>query len=204
MELPPPLDILKSRLQFRTLDAVPIVSSNDLAPWRPGAVLILLYPLENTPYLVLTLRPGHLRRHAGQISLPGGGYEPGDGSLLATALRETEEELGVPRDSVEIWGALDHSVVTVSAYRITPFVGFVPHRPTFAPSPDEVAEILEVPLTLLTDATAMREEVRQLGTGARTVSFYPWGEHKIWGATARILGQFALLLDENARQPIEI
>jgi 8-oxo-dGTP pyrophosphatase MutT (NUDIX family) len=204
VELPSPLGILKSRLQARTLDPIVIGSPDDLAPWRPGAVLILVYPLENTPYLVLTLRPSHLRRHAGQISLPGGGYEPGDGSLLATALRETEEELGVPRDAVEIWGTLDHSIVTVSAYRITPFVGFMPHRPIFVPSPDEVAEILEVPLTLLTDATAMREEIRQLSTGARTVSFYPWGEHKIWGATARILGQLAFLLDENARRPIEI
>jgi hypothetical protein len=72
------------------------------------------------------------------------------------------------------------------------------------PNPSEVEEVLEVPLTLLTDSTALREEIHELSTGPRTISFYPWREHKIWGATARVLGQLALLLDENAGQPIEI
>jgi 8-oxo-dGTP pyrophosphatase MutT (NUDIX family) len=179
-------------------------SPADLAPWRAGAVLILIYPIVDVPYLVLTLRPTSMRRHAGQISLPGGGYEAGDGSLLTTALRETHEELGVVHTDIEIWGALDESVITVSHYQIRPFVGFMPERPTFAPNPAEVEEVLEVPLALLTDATSLREEIRELSTGPRTVSFYPWGEHKIWGATARVLGQLARLLDENARQPIEI
>jgi 8-oxo-dGTP pyrophosphatase MutT (NUDIX family) len=124
--------------------------------------------------------------------------------LLTTALRETHEELGVPPASVEIWGALEDSVITVSAYQVTPFVGFTPRRPVFEPNPAEVAEVLEVPLALLTDSDALREEIRELRGGPRTVSFYPFGEHKIWGATARVLGQLALLLDENARLPIEL
>lgn len=204
MPLPHSLHVLKERLQSRPLDPVQLRSPSDLAPWRAGAVLILIYPLLDVPYLVLTLRPTSMRRHAGQISLPGGGYEPGDGSLLTTALRETHEELGVSPDEIEVWGALEDSVITVSHYQIKPFVGFLPERPTFAPNADEVEEVLEVPLTLLTDATALREEIRELRDGPRTVSFYPWGEHKIWGATARVLGQLALLLDENARRPIEI
>jgi 8-oxo-dGTP pyrophosphatase MutT (NUDIX family) len=166
--------------------------------------LILVYPLLDVAYLVLTLRPTSMRRHAGQISLPGGGYEPGDGSLLTTSLRETHEELGIPPDGIEVWGALDHSVITVSHYQIKPFVGFLPQRPEFVPNPAEVEEVLEVPLTLLTDATALREEVRELSNGPRTISFYAWGEHKIWGATARVLGQLARLLDENVRQPVEL
>jgi 8-oxo-dGTP pyrophosphatase MutT (NUDIX family) len=204
MSLPQPLHVLKERLQSRPLDPVPLRSPGDLDPWRAGAVLVLIYPLMDVPYLVLTLRPTSMRRHAGQISLPGGGYEPGDGSLLTTALRETREELGISPDEIEVWGALDHSVITVSHYQIKPFVGFLPERPAFLPNPAEVEEVLEVPLTLLTDATALREEVRELSNGPRTVSFYSWGEHKIWGATARVLGQLALLLDDNARQPIEI
>jgi 8-oxo-dGTP pyrophosphatase MutT (NUDIX family) len=204
MPLPSPLDLLKERLQSRPIDPVPLSSASDLAPWRAGAVLILVYPLEEVPYLVLTLRPTSMRRHAGQISLPGGGYESGDGSLLATALRETQEELGVPPQDIEVWGALEDSVITVSHYQIKPFVGFARARPHFLPNPSEVEEVLEVPLSLLTDSTALREEIRELSTGPRTISFYPWGEHKIWGATARVLGQLALLLDENAGQPIEI
>ncbi|HEX3244069.1 MAG TPA: CoA pyrophosphatase [Chloroflexota bacterium] len=204
MTLTPPLDLLKERLQSRPLNPVALASPTQLAPWRPGAILILTYPLEGVPYLVLTLRPNSMRRHAGQICLPGGGYEPGDGSLLATALRETEEELGVPPHAIEIWGALDQSVITVSRYQITPFVGFARERPSFKPNPDEVAEIVEVPVSLLTDSTALREEIRELSTGPRAISFYPWREHKIWGATARVLGQLAFLLDESAKQPIEI
>jgi 8-oxo-dGTP pyrophosphatase MutT (NUDIX family) len=124
MPLPSPLDLLKERLQSRPFDPAPLSSASDLAPWRAGAVLILVYPLEEVPYLVLTLRPTSMRRHAGQISLPGGGYESGDGSLLATALRETQEELGVPPRDIEVWGALEDSVITVSRYQIKPFVGF--------------------------------------------------------------------------------
>ncbi|MFN0073791.1 MAG: NUDIX hydrolase [Chloroflexota bacterium] len=179
----------------------PALSSVSL---RAGAVLILIYPLQSVPHLVLTLRPAHLRRHAGQISLPGGGYEAGDGTLLTTALRETEEELGVPREVIDIWGTLDHSVITVSQYQVTPFVGYAQQRPSFVPDPGEVAEVIEVPLTLLTDAGSLQEELRELSAGARTVSYYPWGPHKIWGATARVLGQLARVLDADARQPLEL
>jgi 8-oxo-dGTP pyrophosphatase MutT (NUDIX family) len=124
--------------------------------------------------------------------------------LLTTALRETEEEIGVPRGRIEVWGALDHSVITVSEYRITPFVGYTPERPEFHPDPEEVAEILEVPLSLLTNVDSMREELRELRGAQRLVSFYPWGPHKIWGATARVLAQLAQRIDAGARQPHEL
>lgn len=200
----PELRALRSSLQQRGLAETHFGSPPDIAPLKLGAVLILLYPHLDAPHLVLTLRPTHLRRHAGQISLPGGRYEPEDGSLLTTALRETEEELGIPARDMQVWGALDHSIVTVSQYRVTPFVAYTSQRPEFRPNPEEVAEVLEIPLSLLTDASALREEVWILRDEPRRVSFYPWGEHKIWGATARVLGQLAVLLDTGARQPAEL
>ncbi len=113
---------------------------------RLGAVLILLYPNapkldgEQAPHLVLTRRTEMLRSHSGQISLPGGRYDPADGSLLRTALRETLEELGVEPAGLTILGRLEPESITVSHYLVAPFIAYAPRRPDFRPAPDEVAE----------------------------------------------------------------
>lgn len=202
MALHPSLEQLRATLQSQSDSALTDVRSSDL--FTPSAVLILLYLVEQQPHLVLTLRPLHMKRHAGQISLPGGRYDPEDRSLLVTALRETEEELGVPPSEIDVWGALEDSIITVSQYRVTPFVGFAERRPTFRPNPLEVAEVVELPLHVLMDASSMREELWDLRGQRRLVSFYPWGPHKIWGATARVLAQLARVLDADARQPVEL
>src|SRR5262249_27986577 len=139
------------------------------------------------PNLVLTRRTTALRRHSGQISLPGGRYEPEDGSLLRTALRETEEELGVNPADLTIWGRLEPEHIVVTHYARARFVAFTPRRPAFRPSPAEVAEVIDVPLAHLLDPATVEEEEWDLQGAARRVSFYRYGEHKIWGATARIL-----------------
>ncbi len=172
---------------------------------RLAAVLILLYPhrqgptAEPVPHLVLTRRTEELRRHSGQISLPGGRFDPADGSLVRTALRETWEELGVDPASLELWGRLEPERIVVSHYLVQPFVAYTPRRPDFRPSPSEVADVIEVPLQILLDPRTLVEESWDLQGALRQVTFYRHGEHKIWGATARVLGKLvALLTPESA------
>jgi len=165
-----------------------------------AAVLILLYLRgrdereEPTPHLVLTRRTEALLRHSGQISLPGGRFDPADGSLLRTALRETQEELAVDPSSLEIWGRLEPERIRVSHYLVAPFIAYTPRRPDFRPAPSEVAQIIEVPLPLLLDPTTLAEEIWDLEGTPRQVTFYRHGEDKIWGATARVLGKLVALL----------
>jgi len=146
------------------------------------------------PHLVLTRRTATLRRHGGQISLPGGRYDEADGSLATTALRETHEELGVAPETLELWGALEPEWIVVTHYLLAPFVAYAPHRPQFRPAPAEVAEVIEVPLATLLDPATPAEETWELAGASRNVHFFRYGEHKIWGATARVLSALVALL----------
>jgi 8-oxo-dGTP pyrophosphatase MutT (NUDIX family) len=171
-----------------------------------AAALVLLYPhhltgtpgsASGTPHLVLTRRTTMMRRHSGQISLPGGRYDAEDGSLLRTALRETEEELGVDPADLTIWGRLEPELIVASHYALAPFVAYTPRRPEFRPAPAEVAEVIDLPLSRLLDPATLEEEVWDFQGTQRRVSFYRAAEHKIWGATARILHQLVTLLDPD-------
>ena len=172
-----------------------------------GAVLILLYrhrqgsSAEEAPHLVLTRRTSALPRHSGQISLPGGRFEPADGTLLRTALRETQEELGVEPSTLSIWGCLEPERIRASHYLVAPYVAYASRRPNFRPAASEVAEVIEVPLAVLLDPTALGQEIWDVQGSLREVSFYRHGDHKIWGATARVLGKLvALLTPESAER----
>ena len=154
-------------------------------PWRPAAVLFLLYPRAGAPTTVFTLRQASLGAHAGQISLPGGRFEPGDASLWHTALRETHEELGIPPAAVARLAALEPEYVAVSGYRVAPFIGALAEPPALRPDPREVAGVLEVPVRALLDPTIYREERR--GVFVHVSPVYQYGPYEIWGATARML-----------------
>jgi 8-oxo-dGTP pyrophosphatase MutT (NUDIX family) len=141
----------------------------------------------------LTKRRIDLRRHAGEISFPGGQRDHPDEPLATTALREAEEEVGLDRATVTLAGALPPVGTFVTGYKVHPFVGTVAEEPKLTPNPDEVAEILILGLDELRAGYAMRRLVRR-GIPIRTPT-YDAGEHMIWGATARILGE---LLDRLA------
>lgn len=157
-----------------------------------------LVELHGIPHLLLTKRTDAVEHHKGQISFPGGGEEPGDGDLLATALRETFEEIGVPPASVEIWGRLDETDTAVSGFAITPFVGRIPPTVTVRPNPHEIDEIVMVPLAVFLDPGRLRREhvVRE----GRTFEllFYDYAPHVIWGATARIIRGLVRVLRQEA------
>ena len=163
---------------------------------REGGVLILLYPRSDHLCLVLTRRTETVRQHKGQISLPGGAREAGE-PLLQTALRETCEELGVPRDNLEVLGRLSPLYTPPSNYCIHPFVAYRPTAPTFHPDPIEVAEVLEVPLARLLDPSIRRVERwpdPHFDTH-RLVPLFDLSGQVVWGATAMILSELVTLLE---------
>jgi 8-oxo-dGTP pyrophosphatase MutT (NUDIX family) len=150
-----------------------------------AAVLVPLYMQDGQPHAVFTKRRDDLRRHPGEISFPGGRFEEGEANLIATALREAEEEIGLPQAAVEILGALQPTPTIATGYAIYPFVGMIEAGLTWTPSAREVAEVLELSLAELTAGYARRRLVRR-GLPIRTDT-YLVGDHLIWGATARIL-----------------
>jgi 8-oxo-dGTP pyrophosphatase MutT (NUDIX family) len=150
-----------------------------------AAVLVPLYLDRGRLHAVFTRRQDDLRRHAGEISFPGGRYDEGEPDLRATALREAQEEIGLPNDAVEIVGALQPTPTIATGYAVYPFVGLIEAGRTWAPSANEVAEVLELPLDELLSGYARRRLVRR-GVPIRTDT-YVVGENLIWGATARIL-----------------
>jgi 8-oxo-dGTP pyrophosphatase MutT (NUDIX family) len=158
-----------------------------------AAVLLPLYGHPEDPGLVFTERRLDLRRHAGEISFPGGRPDFPEEALLDTALREAEEEIGLSPDQVRVAGALPPVGTFVTGYKVHPFVGTIPEDLRFRPNPGEVASVLTFTLDRLRDGFAMRRLIRR-GVPIRTPT-YEVGEHMIWGATARILADFLERVD---------
>jgi 8-oxo-dGTP pyrophosphatase MutT (NUDIX family) len=160
-----------------------------------AAVLVPLFGWPERPGVILTERRADLRRHAGEISFPGGRQDDADAGPIATALREAEEEIGLDPARVELAGALPPTGTFATGYRIHPFVGLVPPPAELElePSPAEVETVLAFTLEALRDGYAMRRMVRR-GIAFHAPTFEVDG-HQIWGATARILGE---LLDRVA------
>jgi 8-oxo-dGTP pyrophosphatase MutT (NUDIX family) len=150
-----------------------------------AAVLVALYLHDGQLRAVLTKRREDLRRHPGEISFPGGRHDETDADLLATALREAHEEIGLPPESVQIAGALQPTPTIATGYRVYPFVGLIEPGQTWTLSPREVAEVLELSLPEMLDGYGRRRLLRR-GIPIRTDT-YVVGDNLIWGATARIL-----------------
>jgi len=164
------------------------------AVYREAAVLLLLYPRAGEDYVVFMRRPDTMEHHRGQISLPGGAQDPTDPDLIYTALREAHEELGIDPDAVEVLGMLPEVYARVSGFLITPVLGrlkpdAIAGEMVFKPNPHEVAEVIEVPLRALNEASHRTEQRTHEGK-AYNLHFYTYGPYEIWGATGRILHQF--------------
>lgn len=150
-----------------------------------AAVLVPLYVQDDVVHAVFTRRRDDMRRHPGEVSFPGGRRDDEDADLLVTALREAEEEIGLPRDAVTVLGALQPTPTIATNYAVYPFVGLIEPGHVWTPSDGEVAEILELSLPDLL-AGHGRERLVRRGVPFRT-DVYVVGDHLIWGATARIL-----------------
>ncbi|HEX2240861.1 MAG TPA: CoA pyrophosphatase [Actinomycetota bacterium] len=158
---------------------------------RDAAVLVPVV-LTPEPSLIFTVRTEHLPSHKGQISFPGGSIGPGE-SAVEAALREAQEEIGLDPDEVRVIGELDSMPTFVSGFVVSPVVGLIDRLPQLHANPSEVAEILVVPIAQL------NEEIRSEPGFSHLDRTYPteawvWGNHVIWGVTARLLRTFLILL----------
>ncbi len=165
---------------------------------RRAAVLVPLYADGGETFVLFTKRTETVEHHKGQISFPGGAVDSQDPDLLATALRETNEELGITSDRIRVLGTLDDASALVSGFVITPFVGVIPYPYPLTASPHEISEIVTVPLRAFREPKSLRVEVVERGGDRMNTYFYRFGGHEIWGVTARIIkGMVDLVFAED-------
>jgi len=176
---------LRDRLK-RALPADAVYGDDGVGRERAGTVSAVLVPIIAHPgglTVLFTQRTAHLKAHSGQVSFPGGRAEPGDASPEETALRESEEEIGLPRERVEVLARLPE-YFTRTGFRVTPVVGLIEPPLELKPDPGEVEAVFEVPLAFLLDTRNHQRHTREF-QGAM-VGYYamPYGNRNIWGATA--------------------
>ena len=153
---------------------------------RPAGVLIPIEMRNEIPHLILTKRASHLKHHPGQIAFPGGKQDDGDVDVIAAALREAHEEIGLPTDNVEVLGTLP-SHETVTSFTVTPVLGRVRDAFDIIPEPGEVDEVFSVPFSHVTNPACFSVQSRPWMGQHRSYFTVPFGPYYIWGATARIL-----------------
>ncbi len=166
--------------------------------FRPSAVLVPVFEKDEQDYLLFTKRNLHVSHHKGEICFPGGTYDKRDHFLLNTALRETEEEIGLKAEDVLILGELD-DLITPSNFRINPFVARIPYPYPFSINDKEIDCLIEIPLAYFMDESHL--EIKQVSFEGEDVEipFYHWEDHTIWGATGRIVRQLIKVLHEGIK-----
>jgi len=159
----------------------------------PAAVLILLYLADNEIYFFLTKRTDELKHHKGQISLPGGTQE-GNEKLIDTALRETQEEIGINKTSISIIGTITPLFVPVTGFMIYPFIGYSLNKLNPKPDPVEVATIFSVNISDLLNKENRTTEQRNIRGYDVQVPYFKLNDYQVWGATSMILSEFRDLI----------
>jgi 8-oxo-dGTP pyrophosphatase MutT (NUDIX family) len=157
---------------------------------KHGAVLILLYPVEEKIYTLLMLRPDEQGVHSGQVSFPGGKYEKEDGNYKNAALREVGEEFGLAPEKIEIIGELSPLYIPPSDFLVHPFVGFTNDKPVITPSKAEVKLVIETDIQLLLDDNLKERKTIEVRGYAIDAPYYNIHGNVVWGATAMILSEF--------------
>lgn len=155
-----------------------------------AGVMLLIYPLSgelNTVFMQRTVYPG---AHSGQISFPGGRFEPEDSDLATTALRETEEEFGIAAKDIEVLGKLTPLHIPVSRMEVHPFVGFLAERPAFLPNPQEVERLIEIKIADLLQPSIIKTKPKLYNDFKGSIPYFEVHENQVWGATAMILSEF--------------
>ena len=163
---------------------------------KESAVLCLFYPKNGEPHFALILRNTYKGVHSAQVSFPGGKVDEFDNSLKDTALRETEEEIGVNKSDIEILGKLTEVFIPPSGFQVQPFVGFINAAPNFTPNPDEVSKIIGVPLSILMDESIVGKKKITVSVTKLKIN-YPYFDilgETVWGATAMMLSELKELI----------
>lgn len=161
-------------------------NSVDLASLVPAGVACLLYPKDGDYCVLLNKRSMQVEHHKGEVSFPGGRRDPEDDSMLATALRETHEEMGILPEDIDVLGQLD-DVETNTNYLMYTYVGTIPYPYDFNPSSIEVAGVLEVPISALLDENNRRDEIRLINGEPINSPAFAYEGQLIYGATGRVL-----------------
>ncbi|MBZ4037495.1 CoA pyrophosphatase [Flavobacterium sp. 17A] len=161
---------------------------------RRSAVFILFYPFENEIYLPLILRPSYDGVHSAQIAFPGGRFEPTDESLIQTALRETNEEIGIKIEDVNVIGTMTELFIGPSNFKVLPVIGYLPYKPNFIGDKKEVETILETKLHDLSDPNIIGSSEMMIRDEKVIVPHYEIYHHKIWGATAKMISELLFIL----------
>ncbi|HSU05574.1 MAG TPA: CoA pyrophosphatase [Acetobacteraceae bacterium] len=189
------IGVLRSETPGRLVRGNELLAAVTQAP--VSAAVLVGFVLGATPSVLLTKRNEHLKRHAGQVSFPGGRLDATDTDAAAAALREAQEEIALDPAQVEVLGHLG-DFLTGTGFRITPVVGLIPSGLSFEPAPDEVDAVFEFPIAVLLDPGAPKRERQERNGIARDVWVWPHPEHYIWGATAAILVHLAERLRAEA------
>ncbi len=165
---------------------------------RKGAVLMLFYPDSNSSFVPFIKRPEYPGVHSGQIAFPGGKWEPEDADLSVTALRETEEEIGIYAEKVTLLGKLSDVYIPPSNFLVSPYIGFLEEKPEFRPDPIEVERIISCPFPILLD-----KEIRKLTQVKGSIGssfeapYFDIENEVVWGATAMMLGEFTYMWENS-------
>jgi len=165
---------------------------------RKAGVMVILYPHEGEDHVIIIQRADVKGdKHGGQLGFPGGKYEEEDGDMLTCALREVEEEIGLPIDYIDVVGALSPLYVFASNFLVSPFVGYVSEKPKLIPQEEEVGDILHVPFSKLWDTTyKMRKDITVHETILKDVPYYDISGKVLWGATAIMMSELEVLVKE--------
>lgn len=177
----------------------PALSRIDGKPCREAAVLAMLFPVDEAPHVLLTARPDTMRDHAGQVSFPGGRREEAE-TLLETALREADEEVGLAPDAVDVLGPLTPFYIPPSNFCVHPFVGALSTLPDLYPHDEEVAAIIHAPLKHLLAPGTRRREPRTIRGKTFEIPFFAVESYTVWGATAMMLAELLAVFQEATAQ----
>ncbi|MEW7291427.1 NUDIX hydrolase [Aquimarina sp. 2304DJ70-9] len=189
--------IMAPEIRMKELNAIMIEERNP----RNAAVMMLFYPKESTTHIALILRPEYEGVHSGQIALPGGKVEMQDQNYTETALRETQEEIGVHIHTVEVIKSLTKVYIPPSNFWVHPFMGFTEERPDFVLQKEEVAKVIEVPLAELLNEDNVKAQILSTSYAKNIeVPSFKLNSYVVWGATAMMLSELKMFLKISKEQ----
>lgn len=171
---------------------------------RPAAVMILIMNRGGEPHVLLTKRTDKVGTHKGQMALPGGGYDETDGNFLNTALRETEEEVGVRKEDVDVLGRFD-DFISIAGFHVVSYIGVIPFPYEYTINRDEIEDYVEVPLSMFVNREYGKVQQVEFEGALYNVYHYYFRNFEIWGMTARILTDFAAkILNSCAGETVDL
>lgn len=190
---------LPGKKAHRIMEAVSAkyLGLNPTEETRKSAVLMLLYPIDNEIHFPLILRNSYEGFHSDEVGFPGGRFEISDENLIQTALRETQEEIGINPGEIQVLGTLTDIFIGPSDFNVLPVVGYLPYRPDFVPDSREVQQIFDLKLDYFSDPNIVGCSEISIPGDLVTTPYFEVNGHKVWGATAKIILELLCVLNNS-------